>query len=132
MMQHGRSTRRPAACAVLALGLLAGWFIPPLTAAELQPGLNTAGVIAFPTALDQPLDHAIAATLAVYDLGEPDIRAQNVRYAFQWGNAQFLADANFITEPEKEFDHAEVKAKLRLVTFDKVLSSVALGLLGRA
>ncbi|MBI3994112.1 MAG: hypothetical protein HY342_12630, partial [Candidatus Lambdaproteobacteria bacterium] len=39
---------------------------------------------------------------------------------------------NFITEPEKEFDHAEVKAKLRLVTFDKVLSSVALGLLGRA
>jgi hypothetical protein len=93
--------------------------------------LNTAGVIAFPTALDQRQDHTFAATLALFDVGEPDIRAQNLRYGFQWGNAQFIADADFLTEPEKEFDHGEVKAKLRLMTFDKFLSSVALGLLGR-
>ena len=131
MMQDARTIRRSAAAALLTLGLLAALCPRALPAAELQPGLNTAGMIAFPTALDQPLDHSIAATLAVFDVGEPDIRAQNVRYGFQWGNAQLLADANFSTEPKKEFDHAEVKAKLRLVTFDKFASSVALGLLGR-
>src|SRR3972149_6485613 len=49
-------------------------------AAELQPGLNAAGIIAFPTALDQPVNNTIQGTIAVFDLGEPAVRAQNLRY----------------------------------------------------
>lgn len=117
-------------------GVLLAILLLPLGASralglELQPGINTSHIIEFPTALDQPVDHTLAVALDVVDFGEPDIRTKNLRYGFQWGNAQLLADAHYIPEPDRKFDHGEVRAKLRLLTLDDYLASFAVGVLGR-
>lgn len=110
---------------LLALGAPRG------LAMELQPGINTAHIIEFPTALDQPVDHTLGVALDVVDFGEPDIRTKNLRYGYQWGNVQLLADAHYIPEPDRKFDHGEARAKLRLLTLDDYLASFAVGVLGR-
>lgn len=98
---------------------------------ELEPGINAASVIDFPTALDQPVDHTLHASFDIFDFGEPDIRTDNLRYGYQWGNLQVVADFLFISDPEREFDHGVLRAKLRLLTLDDFLASLALGVLGR-
>ncbi len=93
---------------------------------ELEPGLNDAAVIDYPTALDQPVDHALHGTLALYDVAEPDLRLANLRYGFQLGNAQFLADVNYLPGT-KEFGYGEAKGKLRVLSLHEFRTYVAVG-----
>lgn len=116
-----------------ALVLLASAVLPRLAPAfELEQGVYQAGVIDFPTALNQPTTHTIHTTLELTDVAEPILNLYNVRYGFQHGAFQLLADLNYTIEPVHEFDYAEVKAKLQVLALDEYRSYVALGLLGRA
>jgi hypothetical protein len=117
-------TRRLAA---LAAGMALAY-----TAAAAGPGqgINTAGVIEFPTALDQATTHTFHATVEIFDLGEPDLRPVNFRYGFQIGNFQLLADTYWRTEP-KEYGYSEAKAKLRVLNLDEFRTYGAIGFLAR-
>lgn len=98
---------------------------------ELQPGVNHAGVIEYPTALDQYTPNTVHGTVEIVDLAEPDLALPNLRYGRQIGALQLLADAYARTEPEREFERVEVRAKLRVFTFAPERTSVALGALAR-
>ncbi|MBI4083587.1 MAG: hypothetical protein HY423_13360 [Candidatus Lambdaproteobacteria bacterium] len=100
-------------------------------AADLQPGINAGSIIDFPTALDQRLPNMVHGSIVLFDLGEPDIRASNLRYGVQLGNLQLLGELNFATAPKREFDYGELKAKLRLLNFEPQRTFVAVGALGR-
>lgn len=127
----------PAAWSALALAwpalLLAAALAaaPAAWAEELEPGVNAAGVIDFPTALDQPTPNTLHGTLDFIDLAAPDVRPVNARYGRQFGNLQLLADINWRTEPVREFDYGEAKAKLRVVSFEAQRTFIAIGALGR-
>ncbi len=121
-----RSLCCAAAAALLAAAPAAAWGAK----ASTGEGINTAGVIDFPTALDQPTTHTFHGTLEVFDLGEPDLRVQNMRYGFQLGNLQLLADGYWGTDPKK-FEHGEAKAKLRVLNLDEFRTYAAVGFLGR-
>jgi hypothetical protein len=102
-----------------------------LRGAGLEPGTNVAGVIDFPTALDQPRTHTVHGTVDVFDIGEPDLRPLNLRYGFQVGNLQVLTDLVWSSQP-RAFDHGELKLKLRILNLDEFRTHAALGVLGRA
>jgi len=114
---------------VLALLCGTGWS----TAWGLAPeaSINSAGMIEFPTALDQSLAHTLHFTTEVVDIGEPDLRLENLRYGYQLGNFQLLLDLNARTVPERKFDYAELRAKLRVLPLDEFNTDVAVGFLGR-
>ncbi|MCZ6533756.1 MAG: hypothetical protein O7A08_12425 [SAR324 cluster bacterium] len=99
----------------------------------LQPetSTNAAGVIKFPTALDQIETHAFHGSLEIFDIGDPDLRGENFRYGLQIGNFQLLTDLHFQTEPEEDFDFGEVRAKLRILPLDEFGTDIAVGILGR-
>lgn len=98
---------------------------------ELEPGVNTASVIEYPTALDQYLQHTVAGTIEVFDIGEPDLALENVRYGVQFGALQVLGDVYLLTEPDREFDHGILRAKLRILYFEPERTSIAVGGLAR-
>ena len=98
---------------------------------ELEPGVNTAGVIEYPTADDQYLQHLIATTVEIFDLTAPEGAFSNLRYGLQIGAFQALADVFWITEPEKKFDHGVLRLKLRLLRFEPQRTSIAIGGLAR-
>jgi hypothetical protein len=98
---------------------------------ELEPGVNTAGVIEYPTALDQFLPRVVAGTIEAIDLGEPRLALENVRYGHQFGAFQLQGDAFFLTHPERDFDHGVIRAKLRILQFDPERLSIAIGALAR-
>ena len=98
---------------------------------ELEEGLNAAGLIVFPTALNQPVDHAIHTTVEMTDVEEPEAHVANYRYGYQLGIFQLIADANYLVEPLYEFNHLELKGKLHVLSLDEFRTYVALGLLGR-
>ena len=112
---------------IVALSILPG------TALAIDPSasINAAGMIAFPTALNQTNDHMLHMTLDVYDVGEPDLRVENFRYGLQWGDLQMLLDLHGITRPEPDFDFGELRLKLRVLPLDEIRTTLALGLLGR-
>jgi len=112
------------------LALLLGLALP-VRALELSPSINTASLIEFPTALDQRVDNTLHASVELVDVGEPDLRAENVRYGHQVGNLQALLDVHILTEPERKFDYAEARAKLRVFNLDRQRTYVALGALAR-
>lgn len=117
---------------IAALVLLASAVLPRLAPAfELEQGVYQAGVIDFPTALNQPTTHTIHTTLELTDIAEPVLNLYNVRYGFQHGAFQLLTDLHYTIEPVHEFDYAEVKAKLQVLALDEYRSYLALGLLGR-
>jgi hypothetical protein len=121
-----------AACAA-GLLVLAASLLPAATpAAELEQGVNQAGVINFPTALNQPTTNTLHTTLEITDIGKPELNLYNLRYGFQHGAFQLISDLNFRIEPVHDFDYAEVKAKLQVLSLDEYRSYVAVGLLGRA
>jgi hypothetical protein len=122
--------RRPLALVTGAL--FTGMLLAGTTAWAIDPskGLNAAGVIDFPTALDQNTTHTIHGTVEIFDLGEPDLRAVNLRYGFQVGQLQLLADTYWQTDP-KEYDHSEVKAKLRILSLDEYRTYAAFGIVAR-
>lgn len=112
--------------------ILLGWSLPlPLFAYELEPGINNAGVIEYPTALDQTLQHTAAATVEIFDLSKPDLAFENARYGLQLGALQFLGDIFMETEPDRDFDHAILRAKLRILYFENERTSIAVGGLAR-
>jgi hypothetical protein len=102
----------------------------PLEAEELDLAANPAGVIDYPTALDQSTPNILHTTFEVFDLAAPDLRPTNLGYGRQWGNLQLLADMNW--QPlARDFDHAEVKAKLRAVSFDQQQTYIGVGAVAR-
>ena len=98
---------------------------------ELEPGVNTAGVIEYPTANDQFLRHTIAGTIELIDIGKPELALENVRYGLQLGALQLLGDVFFLTEPDWKFDQGTFRAKLRILQFDAERTSIAVGGLAR-
>ncbi len=114
----------------LALAILgyagAAWGLPP------EAGINSSGVVEFPTALNQTLDHTFDFSLEIVDIGEPDVRLENLRYGYQLGDFQLRLDAHLLTEPDREFDFLELRAKLRVLPLDEYSTDIAIGLLGRA
>jgi hypothetical protein len=112
-----------AAGALLAAG--------PARAFELEPGVNNAGVIEYPTALDQYLQHTFHATVELIDVGEPKLALENVRYGLQLGAFQVTGDAYLLTHPDREFDQGILRAKLRILQFDPERTSIAVGGLAR-
>ena len=114
---------------LLAAGLLL--FCTAVSAQEVTSGVNAAGVIEFPTALDQELTHVFHGSLAFLDVEEPDVAFTNFRYGFQLGNFQLLTDVNARAEPDKEFDFAEIRAKLRVLPLDSISTNIAIGFMGR-
>ena len=122
----------PWCLALAGAFLLQGIAIPGAARAfELEPGVNTAGVIEYPTANDQFLQHTFAATIELIDIGKPELAAENLRYGFQIGALQLMGDAFFLTEPEQKFDHGVIRAKLRILQFDPERTSIAVGALAR-
>ncbi len=98
---------------------------------EPSAGINSAAVIAFPTALNQSRDNTFQFTLEVVDIGEPDLRGENVRYGIQFGDFQLSADVHLLTKPDRDFNFAEMRAKLRVLPLDEIRTDIAVGLLGR-
>ena len=111
--------------------LLAALPLAAVPAAELEPGVNQAAIIKFPTALNQPTPHMVHLAVELTDIAEPELHLYDVRYGFQRGAFQLLADLNYAVEPVREFDYAEIKAKLQILSLDEYRSYVAVGLLGR-
>ncbi len=103
----------------------AAWGLPP------EAGINSSGVVEFPTALNQTLDHTLDFSLDIVDIGEPDVRLENLRYGYQFGDFQLRLDAHYLTEPEREFNFLELRAKLRVLPLDEYSTDIAVGLLGR-
>lgn len=120
-----------AAHAGAVLWLLVALLPTAALAAELEQGVYTAGVINFPTALNQATTHTLHGTIELTDIAKPDLSPYNFRYGFQYGAFQLLADVNWALEPKREFDYGEVKAKLQVLSLDEYRSYLALGLLGR-
>lgn len=122
-----QSQTRLWACTLLFLCGLWGtaWGIDPAS------GINSAGVINYPTAIQQTNDHTFHTTLEIVDLGEPDLRFQNIRYGYQLGDFQLLTDIHLLTMPDRELDYAEVRAKLRVLPIDEIRTDLALGYLVR-
>jgi len=113
---------------LLVIALLAA---RPASAQELEPGVNTAGIIDYPTALDQRTANIAHGSIDIVDLAAPDLRVANLRYGRQLGNLQLLADFYGRTEPVRAFDYGEVKAKLRIVNLDALRTYFAVGALAR-
>jgi len=103
----------------------------PAFAVEPGAGVNSAGIIGFPTALDQTRTHTFHLSIDVVDVGEPDLRFESLRYGLQLGNFQLLTEAVRITQPEREFDRAVMWAKLRVLPIDELRTDISLGVLGR-
>jgi len=99
-------------------------------AAKSEHGINVAGVIDFPTALDQAKTHTVHGTLDIFDASAPDLRPVDLRYGLQIGNFQMIADLMWRSQPQA-FDHAELKLKLRFLNLDEFRTFVAMGVLGR-
>ena len=93
--------------------------------------INSAGVVNFPTALNQTNNNMLHLTLDVFDIGEPDLRVDTFRYGHQWGDIQLLLDLHSITRPETDFDYGEFRVKLRVLPLDEIRSTIAIGLLSR-
>jgi hypothetical protein len=123
---------KAAACAAGLLLLFTAWLPSAGRCAELEQGVNAAGVINFPTALNQPTTNTLHGTLELTDIAKPSLNPYNFRYGFQHGSFQLISDLNFTIEPSHQFDYAEVKAKLQVLSLDEYRSYVAVGLLGRA
>ena len=124
--------RRPLLPAAVLLAVLLALPMGPARAFELEQGVYQAGIINFPTALNQPTTHTIHGSLELTDVAEPDLNLYNFRYGFQYGAFQLLTDLNFSIQDEHQFDYGEVKAKLQVLALDEYRSYVAVGLLGRA
>lgn len=118
-------------CAALLAGIAVCGGAGNVAAYELEPGVNTAGVIEYPTALDQFLPHTVHSTIEIFDLGKPDLALENLRYGFQVGALQLLGDIFLLTDPDRKFDHAVLRAKLRVLHFDPQRTSIAVGALAR-
>ena len=114
---------------LLAAGLLLVCIVA--SAQEVRSGVNSAGVIEFPTDLDQELTHVFHGSLTFLDVEEPDLAFTNLRYGFQLGNFQLLTDLNARAEPDKEFDFGEIRAKLRVLPLDSISTNIAVGFMGR-
>jgi len=93
--------------------------------------IYSAGVIDFPTALDQTEDNTFHGTVEIVDIGEPDLRLANFRWGLQLGNFQLLTDLHIQTEPGEKFDFGEIRAKLRILPLDEISTDIAVGVLGR-
>ena len=100
-------------------------------AADPASGMNSAAVIHYPTALNQTQTQVFAGTLDIVNVENTDLRVSNFRYGYQVGDFQFTADIQYLTQPDSEYNYAEVRAKLRVLPLDEIRSNLALGLLGR-
>jgi len=100
-------------------------------AAELEPGVNQAGIIKFPTALNQPTTNLTHLSVELTDVAKPELHVYNFGYGFQHGAFQLLADLNYTLEPVREFDYGILRAKAQILSLDEYRSYVAVGLLGR-
>lgn len=93
--------------------------------------IYSAGVIRFPTALDQTEDHTFHGTVEIEDIGEPDLAMNNARWGMQLGNFQLITDLHMETEPGEAFDFGVIRAKLRVLPLDEISTDIAVGLLYR-
>lgn len=116
---------------VVAVCILAAGFWGTAAARGSSSSINSAGVIDFPTALDQTEDNTFHGTLEIIDIGEPDLRLANLRWGLQLGNFQLLTDLHIQTEPGESFDFGEVRGKLRVLPLDEISTDIAVGILGR-
>jgi hypothetical protein len=97
----------------------------------LSSDIYSAGVIRFPTALDQTEDHTFHGTIEIEDIGEPDLAMNNARWGMQLGNFQLITDLHMETEPGEAFDFGEIRGKLRVLPLDEISTDIAVGLLYR-
>jgi len=103
----------------------------PALAVDPAMTTNSAGVIRFPSALNQTNNNMFHLSLDVIDIGGPEMRAESFRYGHQWGDVQLLMDLYSITRPESDFDYGLVRAKLRILPLDEIRTTMSIGLLGR-
>jgi hypothetical protein len=126
----GRWTQAAFLAAALAAALAAPAGRAAAANDELDLSANPAGIIQYPTALDQLTPNSVRGTLEIYDLAAPDLRPANLEYGRQWNNVQLLADMDW--QPRaRAFDHAEAKAKVRAINFDTQRTYIALGAIAR-
>ena len=118
-------------CGSLLIGLATG--VGTVSGFELEPSVNSAGVIEYPTAFDQFNDNTAHATIELFDPVQPDLALENVRYGYQTGALQIIGDVFLLTTPgqEHDFDHAVLRLKLRLLQFDIEHTAIAVGGLAR-
>jgi hypothetical protein len=138
---HPWAARRPVcatgvaglgACALVALAMLAVSAVPRRAAAQedLEPSLNAASIIDFPTALDQSTPNVIQGTTEIFDLTSPDLRLASVHYGRQWNNVQFLGDATW--DPKfRTFQEAEARVKVRAINLDPQKTYIGVGVVAR-
>lgn len=129
--KDGREVMKAAARIGGVLMALCALVFGQARAFELEEGLYAAGIIDFPTALNQPTTHTFHGTLELTDISEPDLNLYNLRYGLQIGVFQLIADLNYTVEPRHGFDYGEVKAKLQVLSLDEFRTYVAVGLLAR-
>lgn len=101
-----------------------------IAAQDLEPSVNAASVIDYPTALDQPTPNILHGTFEVFDLAAPDLRPTSMSYGHQWNNVQVLADA-FWQPKARTFDYADAKAKVRAIDLDSEQTYIAFGAVAR-
>ena len=101
------------------------------TAWAVSSSIYSAGVIRFPTALDQTEDNTFHGTIEIEDIGEPDLAMSNARWGLQLGNFQLITDLHLETEPGEAFDFGEIRGKLRVLPIDEISTDLAVGLLYR-
>jgi hypothetical protein len=101
-----------------------------LAAQDLEPSVNAASVIDFPTALDQPTPNILHGTFEVFDLASPDLRPTGLTYGHQWNNVEVLTDAYW--QPQtRTFDYADAMAKVRAINIDAQQTYIAFGAIAR-
>jgi len=103
----------------------------PAQAFELVDGMYQSGIVFFPTALKQPVEHSFHVTSQVTDTVNPDMDLVNLRHGYQYGAFQLLTDLFYTVEPVREFNYAEMKGKLQILSLDEYRFYMAVGLLVR-
>jgi len=124
----GRTLRLPLG--LLVIFLAQHFWIAGALAQELEPSVNSAFIIDFPTALDQVTPNFVHSTFEAYDLAAPDLRPAEVGYGRQMGVVQLTADAYWRPQV-RSFDYAEAKAKIRTINIDAQRTYIAFGAIAR-
>lgn len=94
-------------------------------------GVNSAGVIDFPTSLDQTKQHTFQGTIHLVSIPDTDLQPSNFRYGLQLGNFQLLTDIHMNTVDDRGFNYGEIRAKLKVLPLDDLRTDISVGLLGR-
>ncbi|MEE8395201.1 MAG: hypothetical protein V3S29_04045, partial [bacterium] len=99
----------------LAVSLLAVVVPEFVHGADMGAGVNSAGVIDFPTSLDQTKQHTFQGTIHLVSIPDTDLQPSNFRYGLQLGNFQLLTDVHMNTVDDRSFNYGVIRAKLKVL-----------------